>query len=591
MNADPQQFYISQLEENKQDLTVVQRKLNISSTLRLVVFLGVIFGVYFFWGNLQILIPFVLGGIIAFLFLVTKHSKLKYQKDISKALIAYNEKELRVLARDFHDLPDGLAYNNPSHAYSQDIDLFGRGSFFQYLNRTALASGTDVLAGLFLANDIDDITKKQEVVKELGGLATWRQKFYALATLVKTEASASYVSKWLQEYKSFTPSFSKVLSYVFSVLSLGSFVAYYFQWISGFIVLGIFGLGLLITGRYFKRVGELAHHASKVQSTFQQYAKLIAHIEEQEMSGSMLSRKRNTIINKELATSQKLLAFSKLLDALDQRNNILVSPLVNGFFLRDILISHKIENWIKTYKDEVPIWFKAIAFFDGYNSLGNYVFNHFSYQFPDIVDSGNTLESIKSIHPLLDPKAAVPSDIKIGNEQFFIVTGANMAGKSTFLRSVALQIVMGNMGLPLAAEKVSYNPIKLITSMRTTDSLTDDESYFFSELKRLKFIVDEIKNDRYFIILDEILKGTNSTDKAIGSRKFIDKLVASNSTGIIATHDLSLTEAAKELAPVENYFFDAQIVNDELFFDYTLKKGICKNMNASFLLKKMEIVD
>lgn len=591
MNADPQQFYISQLEENKQDLTVVQRKLNISSTLRLVVFLGVIFGVYFFWGNLQILIPFVLGGIIAFLFLVTKHSKLKYQKDISKALIAYNEKELRVLARDFHDLPDGLAYNNPSHAYSQDIDLFGRGSFFQYLNRTALASGTDVLAGLFLVNDIDDITKKQEVVKELGGLATWRQKFYALATLVKTEASASYVSKWLQEYKSFTPSFSKVLSYVFSVLSLGSFVAYYFQWISGFIVLGIFGLGLLITGRYFKRVGELAHHASKVQSTFQQYAKLIAHIEEQEMSGSMLSRKRNTIINKELATSQKLLAFSKLLDALDQRNNILVSPLVNGFFLRDILISHKIENWIKTYKDEVPIWFKAIAFFDGYNSLGNYVFNHFSYQFPDIVDSGNTLESIKSIHPLLDPKAAVPSDIKIGNEQFFIVTGANMAGKSTFLRSVALQIVMGNMGLPLAAEKVSYNPIKLITSMRTTDSLTDDESYFFSELKRLKFIVDEIKNDRYFIILDEILKGTNSTDKAIGSRKFIDKLVASNSTGIIATHDLSLTEAAKELAPVENYFFDAQIVNDELFFDYTLKKGICKNMNASFLLKKMEIVD
>lgn len=591
MNADPQQFYISQLEENKQDLTVVQRKLNISSTLRLVVFLGVIFGVYFFWGNLQILIPFVLVGIIAFLFLVTNHSKLKYQKDISKALIAYNEKELRVLARDFYDLPDGLAYNNPSHAYSQDIDLFGRGSFFQYLNRTALASGTDVLAGLFLANDIDDITKKQEVVKELGGLATWRQKFYALATLVKTEASASYVSKWLQEYKSFTPSFSKVLSYVFSVLSLGSFVAYYFQWISGFIVLGIFGLGLLITGRYFKRVGELAHHASKVQSTFQQYAKLIAHIEGQEMSGSMLSRKRNTIINKELATSQKLLAFSKLLDALDQRNNILVSPLVNGFFLRDILISHKIENWIKTYKDEVPIWFKAIAFFDGYNSLGNYVFNHSSYQFPDIVDSGNTLESLKSIHPLLDPKAAVPSDIKIGNEQFFIVTGANMAGKSTFLRSVALQIVMGNMGLPLAAEKVSYHPIKLITSMRTTDSLTDDESYFFSELKRLKFIVNEIKNDRYFIILDEILKGTNSTDKAIGSRKFIDKLVASNSTGIIATHDLSLTEAAKELAPVENYFFDAQIVNDELFFDYTLKKGVCKNMNASFLLKKMEIVD
>ena len=591
MNPDPQQFYASQLEENKQGLAIVQRKLNVSSTVRLLVFLGVVFGVYFFWGNLQILIPFILVGIIAFLFLVTRHSKLKYQKDISKALIAYNEKELRVLVRDFHDLPDGLAYNNPAHAYSQDIDLFGRGSFFQYINRTALESGTAVLAGLFLENDIKNIPEKQEAIKELSGLAIWRQKFYALATLVKTEASASDVSKWLQEYTAFTPSFSKGLSYGFSVLTILSFVAYYFQFISGFIVLGIFGLGLLISSRFMGKIGGLSNKVSKVQSTFQQYAKLIAHIEGQEMNGSMLSQKRNTIINKELATSQKLLGFSKLLDALDQRNNVIVAIFANGFFLRDILISHKIESWIKTHKNEVPVWFETIAFFDGFSSLGNYAFNHRSYQFPEIVASGITLESIKSIHPLLDPKAAVPSDIRIGDEQFFIVTGANMAGKSTFLRSVGLQIVMGNMGLPLAAEKVAYQPIKLITSMRTTDSLTDDESYFFSELKRLKFIVDEIKNDRYFIILDEILKGTNSTDKAIGSRKFIDKLVASNSTGIIATHDLSLTEAAQELEPVENYFFDAQIVNDELFFDYTLKKGVCENMNASFLLKKMEIVD
>ena len=127
--------------------------------------------------------------------------------------------------------------------------------------------------------------------------------------------------------------------------------------------------------------------------------------------------------------------------------------------------------------------------------------------------------------------------------------------------------------------------------MRTTDSLTDDESYFFSELKRLQFIVEKIKTDRYFIILDEILKGTNSTDKAIGSRKFVEKLVAGNSTGIIATHDLSLCEVSKELPEVKNYYFDAQIVNEELYFDYTFKPGVCQNMNASFLLKKMNIVD
>ena len=126
--------------------------------------------------------------------------------------------------------------------------------------------------------------------------------------------------------------------------------------------------------------------------------------------------------------------------------------------------------------------------------------------------------------------------------------------------------------------------------MRTSDSLGDDESYFFSELKRLKYIVDKIQTEKYFIILDEILKGTNSTDKAIGSKKFIERLVKSNSTGIIATHDLSLCKIEKDLPEVENYYFDAEIINDELNFDYKLKGGICKNMNASFLLKKMEIV-
>ena len=169
-----------------------------------------------------------------------------------------------------------------------------------------------------------------------------------------------------------------------------------------------------------------------------------------------------------------------------------------------------------------------------------------------------------------------------------------MAGKSTFLRTVSLSIIMANIGLPVCAKSFDYSPIKLITSMRTSDSLTDDESYFFSELKRLKMIIESVqlteKPGDYFIILDEILKGTNSTDKAIGSRKFVERLVKLGAMGIIATHDLSLCEISKDLSEVKNYYFDAEIIDNELHFDYTFKEGICKNMNASFLLKKMEII-
>ena len=259
--------------------------------------------------------------------------------------------------------------------------------------------------------------------------------------------------------------------------------------------------------------------------------------------------------------------------------------------LRDIRVSHHIEKWIMAHKKEVSTWFEVLHFFDGYNTLGAYAFNHPLQTYPSITDGGSVLNMQEAAHPLLDPQRAVSNTMQIDAGQFFIITGANMAGKSTFLRTVALQIVMANMGLPTPAAQSQYSPIKLITSMRTTDNLTQDASYFFSELQRLKYIVQEIEKDTYFIILDEILKGTNSQDKASGSKKFIEKLVQSKATGIIATHDLSLCETANTYSEVENYYFDASIENDELYFDYIFKKGICQNRNASFLLKKMGIVN
>lgn len=588
---EPSDFYKQQIAAHSEELQSLKRKLALSSTIRLLVFLVACFGVYFFFGNVKIIIPVILVAITVFIYLVTKHSELQYRRDLTKALIAQNEVELEVLNRAFHHLPSGEKYADPLHFYSQDIDLFGRGSFFQYLNRTSLESGSDFLANLFTENSIDDIPKKQEAIKELSEMSKWRQHFSAIASLVKTEVSATEVAVWLKDYKPFVPKWITVVAPVFSTISVGLIVLNYFDLVSGYAIAGWFFLGLAISGRYLKKVNDLSSHTSKIQSTFEQFHKLILEIETQDFSSELLSDKKNLIVNSSSKASSVLKKFAKHLDALDQRSNMLIGVIANGFMLRDLRQSYNIENWIEEHKENVPMWFEVITFFDSYNSLGNFAFNHPNYIFPEINDRIPVLKVKGAGHPLLNESTMVRNDIQINSEEFFIVTGANMAGKSTFLRTVSLQIVMGNIGLPVSAVSAEYNPIKLITSMRTTDSLTDDESYFFSELKRLKFIVDEIKTDRYFIILDEILKGTNSTDKAIGSRKFVEKLVASNSTGIIATHDLSLCVAAEELPEVKNYFFDARIENDELFFDYTFKPGICQNMNASFLLKKMQIVD
>lgn len=583
-------FYQNQINKHQEVLAKVKHQLYASSMVRLAIFCSAAIALYFLSGSTKWVLAIILLTFVAFLFLVSRHTDLQQKRDKLKALVKINETEIKVLNRDFHHLSDGNEFKDPLHYFSQDIDLFGRGSFYQYANRTALRQGSETLAGIFMENSIDAILKKQEAIKELAELPEWRQDFSATATLVKTETPYVVLIKWLNSYEEFVPSVMKWLPSVFSILSVVLWALYFLDLVSGWILFGWFLLGLGITAGFLKRIYLLSVHTGKVQSTFQQYQKLINKLEDTVFRSESLNEIRSKVADGKPKTSVILKRFSVILSALDQRNNMLFGVVGNGFLLWDLMQCHKIENWIESHGKNVRGWFETIAFFDAYNSLGNFAFNHPDYAFPKLSQERLVLKSKGAGHPLLDSEKCVLNDFQIDNEQFFIITGANMAGKSTFLRTVSLQLMMANVGLPVCAKEVEYNPIKLITSMRTTDSLTDDESYFFSELKRLKFIVEEIQTDKYFIVLDEILKGTNSTDKAKGSRKFVERLVGSKSTGIIATHDLSLCEVAKELPQIENHYFDAEIIDNELHFDYKFKEGICQNMNASFLLKKMEIV-
>ena len=584
-------FYTQEKTTQNKHLKEANKQLNLSSMLRLILFLGTAFGIYYFYPDWKIAALIGVVGFGIFLFLVSRHSDLKYKRNKIDELVKLNETELEVLNRNFSHLATGKEFEDHDHPFSQDIDLFGKGSFFQYLNRTSLKDGKKKLAAIFTENSIENIEQKQEAIKELAEKATWRQEFSAVAKLVKTETNSSNVLAWLATYKTFVPKFMFYLSWVFTAISILLIAGYYTQMVNGWFVFAWFLVGWGITGIYVKKINVMANNVGKVQDTFHQYYQLLGMIESVTFKSEILKEQQLAVKAEATKASKLLKSFSKAIDALDQRNNAIFIAIGNGFLLWDLRQSVRLEKWILAHHKNVKSWFEVIEFIDAYNSLGNFAFNHAYYSFPEIQKDQAIIKAEKLGHPLLNPEKRVDNDMLLQNEHFMIITGANMAGKSTFLRTVSLHIVMANIGLPVCAEKSEYTPIKLITSMRTTDSLSDDESYFFSELKRLQYIVNEIQEDKYFIILDEILKGTNSTDKAIGSRKFIQKLVKSKSTGIIATHDLSLCEVADELNQVENHYFDAEIVNDELFFDYKFKEGVCQNMNASFLLKKMNIVD
>ncbi len=588
--TNPLEFYNQQKTELENESSKLKTKLVNLGVFRFAVFLTTCFLIYLTFGNYPDVFIIAFLGFSFFSFLVIKYVSLKREKAIIDAKININKTEIRVLNGAYYYLESGNEFVNPAHFYSNDIDLFNRGSFFQYTNRTATFDGKTALANIFTENKTDDILEKQNAINELSKKIKWRQYFSALASLVTVKNKSSSIVKWILEYTSVLPKFLSKIQIGFSIISISLITLIGFGIISFSYVLAWFFIGLFITGKFLKKTNNLYTETDKLRDTFKQYHQLLNEIENEEFSAKNLLENQKTIQSENKKASVIFKEFSKTLDAFDNRNNIIIAVLGNGLFLWEILNAYKVEKWISKYKHTVENWFEVVAYFDAQNSLANFKFNHPKFIFPEITQGKEIIKAKNLGHPLLKEAKRIDNNFKIDDEQFFIVTGANMAGKSTFLRTVSLSIVMANCGLPVCAESFEYSPIKLITSMRTTDSLTEDESYFYSELKRLKFIVDQIKTEKYFIILDEILKGTNSKDKAIGSKKFVEKLTKSKSTGIIATHDVSLCELENEFSGIKNYYFDAKISNNELHFDYTLKSGICKNMNASFLLKKMEIV-
>jgi hypothetical protein len=588
--TNPLSFYNQEKEILEQNLSKLKKQLYTISTLRLLVFLATAFSVYFFFDEIKFVAISAFIGVVLFGLLLVKNATLQIRKQILAEKIKINSIEISVLQGNFDSLDSGREFVDANHFFSNDIDLFGKRSFYQYSNRTATKEGAALYAKHLTENSIANIKEKQKSIQELSERVDWRQHFSAIASLVKVEVSSQAIIKYIKDYKEVLPNYNRVLITIFPLTSLVfiglvSFGLFPFSYLVAW-----FFMGLFITGTQVKKTSKIYNQSGKAKETFKQYYKLLEEIEKANFTTSILKEQQKKVQLENEKASVVFYKFSKILDSFDQRNNVLIALVGNAFFLWDIQNAYKVEKWISKYKNTVENWFDVITFFDAQNTLANFYFNHPTFVFPILSKEKAIVRAQELGHPLLNSEKRVDNDFEINKEQFYIVTGANMAGKSTFLRTVSLTIVMANLGLPVCAKEFEYAPIKLITSMRTSDSLADDESYFYSELKRLKFIVDEIANEDYFIVLDEILKGTNSKDKAIGSKKFVEKLNASKSTGIIATHDVSLCVLEEENESIENYFFDAEIKNDELHFDYTLKKGVCKNMNASFLLKKMKIV-
>ena len=271
---------------------------------------------------------------------------------------------------------------------------------------------------------------------------------------------------------------------------------------------------------------------------------------------------------------------------------MLVDLVVNTVFLWNIHHIIRLEKWHSNYGEYIEKWIEAIGLFDAYTSLGNYSFNHPGYTFPEFTDRP-VFQAEQMGHLIISQENRVCNDIIIDTKgQVFIITGANMAGKSTFLRTIGVNMVLGMIGAPVCANRMKFKITRIFTSMNITDSLSKNESYFYAEVKRLKELVDEaMKGGELMVLLDEILTGTNTRDKETASKAFLERLIEMNITSLIATHDLSLTTLEeKHPETIHNKSFEVDMVHDQMHYDYKIRDGVAKNMNSLELLKQMRLI-
>lgn len=592
----PLGIYQQQIEKNNKELKKLERRGVLFGWLR---FLSVALAAITLWkilsDDLYILIPVTFLFIAAFLFILAKHLNNNDAIKNLQRLIQISKTELEILGHHFTHLADGEEFKPEHHDYANDLDIFGRASLYQYINRCTSEQGRNLFATWLLnPSSTKTISERQEAIKELSHQLEWRQQLqsYGIAHALAIDTE-NKIKNWIKEPTKFIDKpLWKLLRFIFPAIS--------------FTILGLHIFGVLSSSAFYPLIVlMLAISLGISRMTTPEYAKLnktapqletlafsVAWIEKGTFKSKLLVELQNNYINKTIRASQTIKTLKSILDRTDIRLNPLVFIPLNTFAFWDLQQVLILEKWKKENKQHIGDWFHSLAEIESLSSMGNLSFNHPGWAFPTISEKNGTLTAESLGHPLIPEEKLVTNSFSTEeSEGLNLITGSNMAGKSTFLRSVGVNIVLAMMGSAVYAKSFTVSNMKAISSMRVSDNLEENTSTFYAELKKLKEVIEAVyKNEKVFLLLDEILRGTNSADRHTGSKALIKQLIHHNAVGLIATHDLELAKLATDFpGKLHNYHFDVQVAGDELYFDYKLKRGVCTSMNASLLMKKIGI--
>lgn len=589
-----QQAYLSRIERLEEQRSLALRRGKRLMWLRLLSFCAAIAALFALF-SISVVAATAASLLFLALFALVAIRDVKNQRHISYLdnLITINRDELAAIEGNFAVFDSGQEFFDVKHPYSYDFDIFGQQSIFQMVCRATTVSGKRALASRLQhplpLNTIDD---NLEAVAVLADEVEWRQDFYEAGKRYSASSSnIKSVLEWISiPEKMFESRWLRAILYIMPPITIALAVLWALDILPGVFLLA-YGIHLMVYGKFGNGIGIIQSKVSRADSEMRSYSSLLLHIEKASFDGPTLNALKKELEMEGERSSEVMKELSRLVNKLDYRLYWPFMITLGVLLFWDFRVALKMEKWKRKYAPLAQNWVDAVGEMEALTSLATLCYNNPDWTFPKICDGYFTVDAEDAAHPLIPKKQRVANNFRVEeHEKVLLLTGSNMAGKSTFLRTLGVNMVLAYAGSVVCAEKfwVSYVPLR--SSMRITDSLVENTSSFYAEIKRLGEIVQAVKEgERPFLLLDEILRGTNSNDRHIGSRALIDLLVEYGVCGIIATHDLTLAQA-KETYPeaLTNYHFDVQVdANDELFFDYKVKTGICTSLNASILMRKI----
>lgn len=533
----------------------------------------------------------ILVLLIIFLILMRKQQEARTNRNFQRNLIAINEDELARLDLRFKRPETGTEFREKDHSYSDDLDIFGEYSLFKLLNRTRTAEGSRRLAN-WLKNPASatEVGQRQAAATDFSRHPELIQGWEATALL--HEHAAKHVGEfqgWVVE--TFPPSLKKTLPWRwYPAVTLVITILYFAGVLPGIALLGSLVIHLFILGRYADFVKVLANRTTSMGQTLTAYSELLKKAETAPYQSPWWQARKAQITG----SSAALAKVGNLFEKLDYRNNPYFAIFIGIPTLWDMHCLASLEDWKAAHHQHLTDWLDVLADTEAMNSLAGHAFANPEYIVPNVTDAPEVAISAVALgHPLIPAAKRISNDFAMqGTGKTILVTGSNMSGKSTFLRTIGLNLVLAQMGAVVSAGAFACSPVRVFSSMRTQDSLEESTSSFYAELKRLRKLLelaDEQAHAPVFYLLDEILKGTNSADRHRGAEALIRQLHSKKASGMVSTHDLELGEWGATETYIHNFHFRSDVENGQLHFDYRLHEGICRSFNASELMRMMGI--